>query len=305
MKGMVRMIKPIFNKKMQKDKMLDFFSEERFRAEHPIAYKIIAACEVAAFLLPLIIYMIFVFGIYRTPDNPWMALGLIGDIVMGIGFSSIVAAWMGEYLGHLVTGICIGAGASMVGVSVIFTYDRTLFALFDQKMVSYYFLNLLYLCIPAIYYGMFRVSIGGWLQAKRIGLSRIEKYKKGKKNFWWYEKINEEYDLGLLYGINRLFTIVYPAALILHLLFGWIKLISIPVSFLLVLSGVLSALMSLFSSVQSNKEEHGRPIVLIARGRNDGIDSFLLDLIAAAFPLGMVYAELIAISDLWQLSWKL
>lgn len=193
----------------------------------------------------------------------------------------------------------------MVGVSVLFLYDQTLYTAFDQEMVSYYFINVIFLCLPAIYYMMFRFGIESWLRAKRIGKSRIKGYKKGKKNFWWYEKINEKYDLGLLYGINRLFTIAYPAALILHLLFGWIKLVSIPVSFLLVLSGGLSALMSLFSSVQSNKEMHGHPIVLIARSRNGGIDSFLLELIAAAFPLGMVYAELIIIADLWQLSWKL
>lgn len=283
--------------------MLDFTSEEPFRAEHPAAYRVIAACEAAALLLPIIVYMIVVSGIYHTPDNAWMALGLIGCIIMGIGFSSIVAAWTGEYFGHIVTGLLIGIGAFMIGVSLLMIYNKTLDALFDQKMVSYYFINLFFLCLPAIFYGMFRVSIGGWLRAKRIGLSRIAEYKKGKKNFWWYEKINEEYGMGLLYHINRLFTIAYPAAFILHILFGWLKIVSIPVAFLLIFTCVLASMMSLFSSIQSNKEDHGCPFVLIARSRRNGIDSFVLDLIVAAFPLGLAYAEFVAISDLWQLPW--
>lgn len=298
---MSKRIKPKFNKKMPKNARfyINPSSDDAFKAEHPIIYKVLVACAITVLMLPIIIYMVFVVGIYPAPDSGWIALGWVGSFIIGIGFFNIVAAWIGQYLGHLVTGLCIGAGALLVGVSIFLLYNQTLYNFFDQEMVDYYFINMFFLCIPAIYYVVFRSGVDTWLRAKRISKLIIKKSKIGKKNFWWYEEINEKYYMGLLYHINRLFTIAYTVAFILHFLFGWIKIVSIPVSILLVFSSVLASLMSLFSSIQSNKKVHGQPFVLIARSQNDGIDSFVLDFFIAALPLGIAYAELIAISNLW------
>ena len=297
-------VKPKFNKKLPKN-AASFFNPESdvsFNMEHPIIYKVLVACGIAALMFPMIIYMVFILVIYPAPNSAWILLGFAGAFIIGIGFINIVAAWIGQYLGHLVTGLSIGIGVLIVGISILLLYNHTLYNMFNQEMLSLYFINLLFLSLPAIYYIQFREGVNLWLRLKRISKSEIKKCKKGKRNYWWYTEINEKYKMGLIYYLNLMFTTSFSIAFILHFLFGWIKIMSIPVSIMIIFIGVLSSIMSLFASIQSNKTVHGCPFVLVARSENRGVDSFVLDLMIAAFPLAMSYAEMLVVLNLFKLS---
>lgn len=118
------MIKPKFYTKIPKDAMFFFYSasDDDFKAEHPVAYIFLVVCSIAALMLPVILYAVFVTEINPALSSAWMALGWIGAFLIGTGFFNIVAAWIGQYLGHIVTGLCIGVGALMVGVSLLLIY---------------------------------------------------------------------------------------------------------------------------------------------------------------------------------------
>lgn len=69
-------IKPHFRKKMPEN-AIEFFSrdsDDKFKAEHPGAYRILKLAGFAAILLPLIIYVILT-TIFFQQGNGWILLG--------------------------------------------------------------------------------------------------------------------------------------------------------------------------------------------------------------------------------------
>jgi hypothetical protein len=49
-------------------------------------------------------------------------LGLIGSFTVGIGLFNIVAAWIHQYLGHLLTAICLLGGTALTLFSMYLLY---------------------------------------------------------------------------------------------------------------------------------------------------------------------------------------
>ena len=108
--------------------------------------------------------------------------------------------------------------------------------------------------------------------------------------------------MGFLYSINRLFTIIYPSTVIFHILFGWIKIMTIPIFFLSCILYIFTAGMCLFSAIQNNLDFHGKAFVLFGKSLNGGVDSIVLDLIVSALPLICAYAQLILLSNIWHIT---
>jgi hypothetical protein len=122
MKGSVMSdrIKPHFRKKMPEN-AIEFFSrdsDDKFKAEHPGAYRILKLAGFAAILLPLIIYVILT-TIFFQQGNGWILLGLVGSMAIGVGLFNIVAAWIDQYLGHMLTILSLGIGAAFVAISCL------------------------------------------------------------------------------------------------------------------------------------------------------------------------------------------
>lgn len=168
-------------------------------------------------------------------------------------------------------------------------------------MLAYYFLTLLFLVLFAIVYALFRGGVQTWLRLKKgISKTHIRKLKKGKKNFWWYQALHDEVGIGLLYPLNKGFTLAYTLALGLSLVLGWWKPVSVVLCGLMFLLGIFSAIMIGFALIWSNIEEHGRPIVLLAYRKNKGgLNSVIIDLTAVIFCLIMGYAHILLTADLW------
>ena len=222
--------------------------------------------------------------------------------MIGIGLFNIVAAWIGQYLGHWVTIGSVLLGGILVAVSLSILYNPGAYAMFDELMVTYYFATMIFIALTPIFYLTFRFSVKSWLRRKRISQSKIKHMMKGKKNFWWYEALHEEVDMELVYRANKLLTILYPINLVLALSLGWIRCMAPVITGLYVIVSILTAGMSLFSSVQSNIDAYGIPFVLIRRNENGGFTSLLSDLAMAVFPLLAGYAHVLAMLDALKIS---
>lgn len=300
---MKQKMKPAFPKKMPENALRFFHpaSDEAFKAAHPWGYRLLITIGIVVLLLPLTIYGLIIVYFYPAPDSGWVLLGIPGTFIIGIGLFNIVAAWMGQYLGHKVTIFCISIGFLIVLLSCLPMYSEFLYGIFDQDLVWYYFINILFLALMLLYYPFFRSGMQDWFRDHKI--RRTEKKDGVKwKNFWWYEDLHQQYHLGFLYHLNRLFVVLYPLTFCLHLFFGWIKIISIPVFILFLLISFLSVGMNLFSVIMSNKREYGRVFVLFVRSENGGFDCFLFHLAAIFIPLIVLYAETKMVTELWGLS---
>ncbi len=132
---------------------------------------------------------------------------------------------------------------------------------------------------------LFRVGVTDWLRNRHVSKTRIRKLKKGKRNYWWYETLHREIGLGAIYEINKVFTILYMSTVLLILSAGAVRLLAVLAALLYALSSVLLVAMSVFASVQSNKQQYGKAFIWLRRRSNRGFDSSVIDITAALFVL--------------------
>ena len=272
-------------------------SDDAFKKKHPIRYGILVTCGIVALILPLV-FLLLVTEIWcPVPKSGFLIMAIAGCFIIGIGLFNIVAAWIGQYLGHWVTIGCFLLGGILVSISLVIIYIPDVYALFDELMVTYYFATMLFIALPPIFYFLFRLAVDSWLRRKRISKSKIKTLIKGKKNFWWYDALHKEIGLGPIYHINKLATILYPINLILALTLGWLRFMTPVITGLYVIISILIAGMSLFSSAQGNMDAYGTPIVILRWTKGHGFSSSILDLAVAAFPLMAGYAHILATLD--------
>lgn len=125
-------IKPRFTKKAPKNKWTFFSaaSDEDFKKLHPTGYVVLVIVGLFAFLLPFIVYGIYIFLNPPIPmDEPISAgdfmifiLGMLGTFTIGTGFFNIVAAWIHQYLGHMLTVVCWLGGTALTLLSLYLFY---------------------------------------------------------------------------------------------------------------------------------------------------------------------------------------
>lgn len=272
-------------------------SDEAFKKKHPVGYVLLVVCGIVVLVLPLVALILVTEVWFPAPNSGFLVMAMGGCFIIGIGLFNIVAAWIGQYLGHWVTAGCFALGGVLVSISLVIIYNPDIYALFDERMVAYYFATMIFIALPPIFYLIFRFAVGSWLRRKGISKTRMKKLMKGKRNYWWYESLREEFDLGLIYHANKLVTILYPIHVVLAVALGWARFMTPVITGLYVMISVLSAGMSLFSSAQNNIEAYGTPFVILRRTKNQGFTSSLLDLAVAAVPLSAGYAHILVMLD--------
>lgn len=116
-------VKPYFSRKAPNNKWAYFSaaSDEDFKKLHPVGYRLLCVIGIAALMLPQVIYL-YCIAINPAPNEWPLALGYVGTFVMGIGLFNIVAAWIHQYLGHLLTAICMLGGAALTLCSIYLLY---------------------------------------------------------------------------------------------------------------------------------------------------------------------------------------
>lgn len=120
----IHKIKPQFLRKAPKNKW-EFFSaasDTDFKMLHPVGYNVLLAIGLVALLLPQIVYIAYVLFIRPAPEEWTIMLGYVGTFLIGIGLFNIVGAWIHQYLGHLLTVICLVDGAAMTWIALVLLY---------------------------------------------------------------------------------------------------------------------------------------------------------------------------------------
>ena len=292
---------PKFNKNLPKN-FLDFFmsdSDEAYKARHPVAYAVLVGIGIAALLLPMLVYTLLNTIVFNAPNSGWLFLGGVGSFIFGIGLFNIVAAWIGQYLGHAVTFGCCGLGAGLIAMSELLMFHPKLKNLYREELISYFFLTVFFLAVALFGYLRFRIFLDDWLiQKNNIRERDFRKLKKGKRNFIWYDAVNRDYPFGALYFINKLFTTVYLTAVILNVPCAWFRFFSVPLGACVFILYALMVGMTVFSDVRDSIEMHGKPFVLLARKPDGGIDSSLFMLFGVLFFLAGGYTHLCMTADL-------
>ena len=92
-------------------------SDYAFKEKHPIGYFFLVMLGIAALLLPVVIYLIFVLP--YDINSPWIMLGWVGGFVIGIGLFNFVAIIIKQYLGHIVSILSFIIGSILIWISLV------------------------------------------------------------------------------------------------------------------------------------------------------------------------------------------
>lgn len=182
--------------------------------------------KVSAFITPLALYILFTTIIFPAPNSGFLSVGIVGSLVLGVGLISLTGLIDEMYLGNTITGATIGSGSLLIIISSLIMYIPSIYSMFNEQYISFYFLIWTALIISAIWYVFFRMGVSRFLRNNKISKTSIEKAMKGAKNYWWYEAVNKEHSLGWMYYLNKGFTCFYLGTVLIHLLLGWIRIIS-------------------------------------------------------------------------------
>ena len=297
-------IRPRFYKRIPRN-AASFFSsksDRAFKKQHPLAYKVAVCIGVVALFIPMIGYLAF-WGVMEIEISGWFLLGMVGALLFGIGLFNIVAAFVRQYLGHIVTVTAILVGSGLMALSVWLTIYPPAKEWFPPEMVSYYFVSLMGLAVLSFLYIAFRCAYSDWIEAKikGCGIKKSES-SKGIREFLWKTQLHRQVGKGILYYLNKGFTILYGITFLLTLCTGLIRVMSIPIALLSIPLYLLSAVLCGFTNVQNNMEYYGKPVVLLRRNPEQGrIEGLLFDLLGILFYLAILYVQLLMVSDLWNL----
>ena len=266
-------------------------SDEWFKKKHPVGYGFLVALGIFAFVLPLLCLLVYFVsaGEGDEPVGGWAILAILGCIAMGVGLFNLVAIIIKQYLGHTLTAICLGGGGLIVALSVFMIENPHLY---DIDISMYYFITLVFLLVPPIYYFFFRLNVIEYLSGKLKRRERtLRKSMKGKKNFWWYQSIHDEFGIGSIYHLNLVFTLLYVVAATVTLVLGFFKATIPIVCAINLLTYAATSILSVYASLMYNTNTYNSPVVIFRRSASKRIDSSLLDLFSLLFMLGIGWAE--------------
>ena len=282
------------NKKERKSRaeILSYFTPESdmwFKQKHPVGYGFLVALGIFAFMLPLLCLIVYFVSTGDEHVSGWAILAILGCLIMGVGLFNIVAIVIKQYLGHTLTAICLGGGGLMVALSIFMIENPHLY---DVDVSMYYFITLAFLLVPPLFYFFFRLNVIEYLSGKLKRRERtLRRSMKGKKNFWWYQSIHDEFGIGPIYHLNRAFTLLYVVAAAVTLVLGFFKATIPIVCAINMLTYVATAVLSVYASLMYNINTYNSPVVIFRRSASKRIDSSLLDLFSVLFVLGIGWAE--------------
>lgn len=252
----------------------------------------------ALLICPVLLLILTNHFLLNAPNSAWIVIGYIGSFIIGIGLFNWIMSLNKLSLGMKFTVICLTMGIILIAISEILIFNSHLFC---QDLVSFYFVSLLFCIGSLISYWVFRGGVNSYLR-KNKGLSKtnINKHKKGKRNYWWYEEIQKQFGIGGLYYLNKIYTILFAVVLFSDLLLGFFKFASVFICSISVVFYILSAIIGFFGMVQYTVEEHGKAFILYAKSSSGKIDSSIFDLFFIVLPAGMIYAHIVMTVELWQ-----
>lgn len=258
---------------------LDVEGAKLFAMAHPRLYPLVVVLQWLAFSLPLIAYALLTAE--KVPLNgAWAVLSVAGALILGMGLASLVGALRRGCWGVVSTILFLGWGLTLLRTSLILQYHPTAADLIPEPMLVHYFATFFFLLIPLLFYGGFRDHIHKELR-QTLRESEIRKWKKGMRNYWWYEEIQRQIGTAPQFGLNKAFTLSMMAAAGLHVLLGWNGYGATMTNEMLRILYTLLACMELVRCVQQHRRVWGR-VVLLRRDKNGNWHSVIPTLLTIA-----------------------
>ena len=118
--GLSGELRPVFYWHPPKDRLAFWFTrqaDDEFKAAHPTAHEVLMLIGFMLLLGPAVLFFLAANSTFDINANYWVLLGCAGGFVFGVALFNIVAAWMHQYLGHVVTIVCILLGSAIMAVS--------------------------------------------------------------------------------------------------------------------------------------------------------------------------------------------
>lgn len=183
--------------------------------------ELIAFIKFGALILPLALYIVATVWLYPSPNSGFLVLGYVGCFVVGLGLVNIVGLLDEMYLGHVVSTILLSLGIGLVAASSAIIYVPQLYSQINEEHVTFYFVIWTMLALSAIYYGFFRGAVQLYLLDKGLSKTHVKKSKKGSRNYWWYEELNQQIGLSWIYHVNKTFTLLFLGTIVFQICLGW------------------------------------------------------------------------------------
>ncbi len=256
-------------------------------------YKAGLAFGLPLFLLAIPAYLLFTVFLYPTPNSGFLALGIAGSFIVGIGLL-VLCFCLADFKDCSTFGTllfcCVPllVGTTMVAVSCVVMYIPEIYGLFDEKYITFYFTMWAFLLVLAILYAFAR---GNLLHYTGLSKTVINTSMKGARNYWWYEKLHSSHNLGIVYSVNKWFTSLYVATLFSHVVIGWMRFVMPAIGLMLTASAVLLLILWLSATCSASK----KPDKSSRRNRN-----YLYALFYCIFILGICYASVAATVQLFR-----
>lgn len=222
-------------------------------------YGLYAFVNLLALFLPCFLYMVITTWIFPSPNSGFLILGYIGNLILGLGFVNIAGNLSGMYLGNIVTFSAFGVGSLLITASSLVMYVPAIYSRMDESIITFYFIIWIVFAVSGMFYMFFRYAAR--LDLRKAGLSKtaIKKAMKGIKNYWWYEALKNDFNHSWVYRINKLFTMVFPLSVCLHLFLGWLRVLSPVITGIVCLLLLLNSVMYWLNFVTWNIAHSERP----------------------------------------------
>ena len=248
---------------------------------------------ITAFILPWFFYIIYIGR--PTGEREFSGFGILGflaALAVSVGLANIFFTLIFQYHGRNFSIATLSAGGFALVLSIYMIKNPQLY---DPNVSMFYCVSLvMMIIIPPIFYTLFRSAVEMWgIRKKRVIKSKYRNLLKGKKNYWWFEALHQEINLGFIYRLNKAFTVLFALTFALTLLTGLKKEMALLLCPMHVLFYAILAIMTIFSRTQENLDVHGTPIVIFARSRNGGVDCILGDFIMVAMSFLPAYLIII------------
>ena len=229
-----------------------------------VAVGISIACGLALLIsVPSMIFHLITKNYFPIPEENilWKSVGYLGTVIIGV--VSLIAAVRGIaykfceekpsqkfYIG-VYAGITAGVCVLLFGCFLMYG------SFFSEEAVTVYFLNLILILILGLSYLMSRGAIDSWIRLRGRSKTFIRKHKKGIKNYWLYEELHKELNLGVMYHLNKWFVILYPITFTLMFTLGCLRFVTYITAILFtVLCLVMIVTISFSDKVDCTKEDY-------------------------------------------------
>lgn len=116
-------IRPLFYWRIPKGENVALWftplADVEFQAAHPRLYTFLVILAIVLLVAPMAGYLSLTTHYFPDANSPWLLLGGVGGFLVGCSLFNILAAWLHQYFGHIVT-ICLAVlGFALMAISCL------------------------------------------------------------------------------------------------------------------------------------------------------------------------------------------